>query len=79
MSKVSRKREQNRSGRRAGAARRRVWPTRWLLLGAVAVALVAAVALAVSQGSGGTALAAERHALGDAKAPVTVLEWADFQ
>ena len=48
-------------------------------MGLATVILVAAIALFVSQSGGAGALAAERHALGDPQAPVTVLEWADFQ
>lgn len=76
---MSRKRDGSRSGRQRSPARQRTRRARWLVIGATTLALVAAVALAVSQGGGGTELAAERHVLGDPQAPVTVLEWADFQ
>ena len=59
--------------------RRRGSLARWIVAGLATVILVAAIALFVSQGGRAGALAAERHALGDRQAPVTVLEWADFQ
>ena len=67
----------------ARAARRGPNRRRQLLAaGVVAVALVAAVALAFAtqakEPSVG-ALAADRHALGKAGAPVTITEWSDFQ
>ncbi len=62
------------------ASARDVRRTRQILaMGIVALGLIAAVAFVLVSQAQQPALAADRHALGKADAPVTVTEWSDYQ
>lgn len=77
---MSRRRAAVKPGRTRSGRPRAYFLRQWYLLtGGIVLAVLVAVAIASSIGGASSALAAERHALGERDAPVTVLEWADFQ